>query len=88
MTYRVPPHVHFRAVHDELVLLDARNDGYFALNPSGAVVWSVLADGQPPEAAAASLVTQYAVPPEQARADVAAVVDELIGRGLLERIDG
>ncbi len=88
MGYCVPEHIHFREVHDELMLLDAQNDTYFALNPTGAVVWSVLASGRSPEAAAATLAAYYAVTPETAEADVAAVVDELVGRGLLKRLEG
>ena len=87
MSYSVPEHIHFREVHDEVMLLDAQNDAYFALNPTGAVVWSVLASGRSPEAAAARLAAWYAVTPERAEADVAAVVDELVGRGLLNRLD-
>lgn len=87
MSYSVPEHIHFREVHDELMLLDAQNDAYFALNATGAVVWSVLASGRPLEAAAAGVATRYAVTPERAEADVAAVVDELVGRGLLNRLD-
>ena len=82
MSYSVPEHIHFREVHDELMLLDAQNDAYFALNATGAVVWSVLASGRSPEAAAARLAARYAVTPERA-----AVVDELVGRGLLNRLD-
>lgn len=84
MSYRVSPNVQFRAVHDEVVLLDSRDDAYFALNPTGAVVWSVLAGGQPPEVAAAELVAQFGVSPEVARADAAALIDQLVARGLLE----
>lgn len=87
MSYSVPEHIHFREVHDELMLLDAQNDAYFVLNPTGAVVWSVLASGRSPETAAARLAASYAVTPERAEADVAAVVDELVGRGLLNRLD-
>ncbi len=86
MSYCVPPYVHVRLVHDEAVLLDTRSDAYFALNPSGAVVWSVLAEGRSEESAAEDLVAQFAVTPETARVDVAAVIDELVARGLLERI--
>ncbi len=86
MSYRVPPYAHFRLVHDEAVLLDTRSDAYFALNPSGAVVWSVLADGRSEESAADDLAGQFAVTPETVRADVAAVIEELLARGLLERI--
>ena len=75
-------------MHDELVLLDARSDTYFALNPTGTVVWTVLADGRAPEAATTELVARFAVTPEAARDDVAALIDQLVARGLLERTDG
>ena len=84
MTYQAPTHVHSRAVHDELVLLDARQDAYFGLNPTGAVAWSALAAGRSPEAAAAEISAQFDVAPEVARIDVAALVDQLVARGLLE----
>ena len=87
MSYRVPPHVRSRAVHDEVMLLDARDDAYFALNPTGAVVWSVLAVGRPSEAAAAELVARFGVSPEAARADAAALIDQLVACGLLEPVD-
>ncbi len=86
MSYRVSPHVHSRAVHDEVVILDARDDAYFALNPTGAVVWSVLAAGRSPEAAAAKLEARFGVPLDVARADAAALIDQLVARGLLEPV--
>ena len=85
MTFRVPGHVHFRGVQDEVMLLDARDDAFFSLNPTGAVIWSVLAGGGEPEAAAGELVARFAVPIETARADVTTIVDEFVARGLLER---
>jgi hypothetical protein len=84
MTYRAPTHVHSRPVHDELVLLDARHDAYFGLNPTGAVAWSALVAGRSPEAAAAEISAQFDVTPEVARTDVSALVDQLVARGLLE----
>jgi hypothetical protein len=86
MTYRVPQHVHFRAVHDEIVMLDARDDAYFTLNPTGAVVWSALAGGGSLEAAATALADEFTVTPESARADVQSILAELVDRGLLEPV--
>jgi hypothetical protein len=86
VTYRVPPHVHARHLHDEVVILDARTDAYLGLNQSGAVVWSVHAAGRSPEAAADELVARVTVEPADASADVSALVAELVARGLLEPV--
>lgn len=89
MSYRVPPSVHFRAVNDEAVLLDARAEraeAYFGFNTTAAVVWGVLADSGSPDEAIDELVARFEVTPEVARADVAAMVEQLVARGLLERV--
>ncbi len=86
MTYRVPPSVHFRAVNNEAVLLDARTEVYFEFNATAAVVWCVLADGGSPDEAIDELVARFEVTPEVARADVAAMVEQLVARELLERV--
>jgi coenzyme PQQ synthesis protein D (PqqD) len=84
MTYHPPAHVQFRAVDDEIVLLDTRRDAYFGLNPTGAVAWSALAAGRTAEAAAAAISAEFDVEPTLARIDVAALIDQLVASGLLE----
>jgi len=84
VTYRIPSHVYHRALHDEVVLLDPRTDAYLGLNPTAAVAWDVLASGGTPEDAAAALIEQFAVDAETAHADIAALIGDLLARGLLE----
>jgi hypothetical protein len=83
VSYRIPDHVHARAVHDEIVILDARTDDYLGLNGSGSVAWSVLVGGGSAADAVAELTTRFEVPPETAEADVAALIGELLRRGLV-----
>lgn len=45
-TIRVPPHVLARTVGDETVILDLASGSYFGLDPVGARVWQLLADGR------------------------------------------
>ncbi|HEU0114957.1 MAG TPA: lasso peptide biosynthesis PqqD family chaperone [Thermomicrobiales bacterium] len=84
MTYHAPAHVHFRAVDDEIVLLDTRRDAYFGLNPTGAIAWSALAAGRSATDAAADISAQFDVEPAAAGADVVALIEQLVARGLLE----
>lgn len=61
MSFRVSAHVRFRRIDDEAVLLDARSDAYFGLNPSGVTVWEALSAGAGPKGAEEALVLRYGV---------------------------
>ncbi|MDP9369483.1 MAG: PqqD family protein [Chloroflexota bacterium] len=87
MIYRVPSHVHAEAVHDEIVLLDARTEAYLGLNITASAVWSILAGGGSLESAAAELVSRFDVLPEEAQTDVATLTERLLAQGLLEQSD-
>jgi hypothetical protein len=83
MTYQVPPHVHFRAVHDEVVVLDTRADAYLGLNASAAVAWQALAAGGSRSTAVDRVLEQFDVTAETAEGDIGQLVEELVSRGLL-----
>jgi hypothetical protein len=85
VNYAIPSHVYVKAVGDEAVLLDTRSDAFFGLNPSAAVVWDALATGLTSTDALDALVARFAVAPETARADVDALIDQLVAHGFLER---
>lgn len=87
MTYRVPAHVRYHPLHDEMVVFDARVDSYVSLNRSATVTWQVLSAGGSSDQAAASLVARFEVPQEQAAAAVAALVSEFTRQGLLDLVD-
>lgn len=86
MSYRVPEHVHARPVQDDVMILDARSNRYLGLNETGAVVWSVLADGGSAAAAVAELIARFEVAPETAQADVASLLEELLRLRLLNAV--
>ena len=85
MSYRLPPYVRHRSVHDEIVLLDTRTDDYLGLNPTAAVAWQVLVDGGTVEAAAADLTARFEVAPRDALGDATAFAEQMVERGLLQR---
>jgi len=79
--------VYHVAVHDEVVILDARRSVYISLNRTATVVWAALAGGQTQEQAAAGMTELFRVSPDQAWSDVSRLVEDLVGRGLLERLE-
>lgn len=77
---RLRPEIVAVDTEDARVLLDERTGRYFQMNRSGALILdAVLAD----EDAAQRLTETYAVDPDQAAADVAALLDRLRTAGLV-----
>lgn len=75
--------VHFRAVGDEVVLLDAKADNYYRLNPTGATAWLALVrTGQVSEAVDA-VCRDFCVERAQATQDVERLVAALISQEFL-----
>jgi hypothetical protein len=88
MNYRVPPYVHYRTVEEEVMLLDERTETYLSLNSTAAIVWTALVEGASLNAAAAALVAETTATRNVALADTRVLVDDLVGRGLLEPTEG
>ena len=85
MNYRVPSHIHHRAVHDEVVILDARSDAYLGLNGSAAIVWTSIAECGSVESALQTLLARFEVSEVEARRDIDVLVSQLEARSLIER---
>ena len=79
----VPAHVMARAVGDEYVILDLERGTYYGLDSIGARVWGLLAEGHDLDSVCDRIVEEYDVALEQARCDVASLVQVLRSRGLL-----
>jgi hypothetical protein len=71
-------------VADELILLDVVDGGYYGLNPVGARIWRVLAEGRSAAEVLATLLAEYNVDEPHARQDLLALLTDLSARGLLE----
>jgi hypothetical protein len=80
--------VHARLFDEELVILDLAKGEYFALDQVGARLWSGLAAGRSVEDIAREIVDEYDVALERVVADLTALTDELVARGLMVRDDG
>lgn len=80
----------WREVEGELVVLDLRESRYLAINRTGQVIWTALAEGATRDELTERLVEDFEIERARAAADVDAFTTELESRGLLakERVDG
>jgi PqqD family protein of HPr-rel-A system len=77
MTLRLQDRVLVTETEDGAVLLNERSGQYWQLNSSGWLILQTLLRDGSPDMAAAALVARYPVEPEQARADVEALLATL-----------
>jgi hypothetical protein len=71
-------------VQDETVLLDLKQERYYGLDDVGSRVWELIGAGLAPAQLIEHLVREYDVDASRLRADLAALLDELVSAGLLE----
>ncbi len=79
-----PSHVLTRPLDDELVLLNLDNENYYGLDEVSARMWEVLSASPSVEVGVAQLLTEYDVEPDRLRADVQALLSDLVDNGLIE----
>jgi Coenzyme PQQ synthesis protein D (PqqD) len=75
----------WREVEGELVALDLRESRYLAVNRTGQVLWSALAEGTSRDLLIKRLAEAFGIEQGRAAADVDAFTTELESRGLLVR---
>ncbi|MCK9518169.1 MAG: PqqD family protein [Dehalococcoidia bacterium] len=72
-----------RTVGDEMVLLDLKTGTYFTLNSVGALVWSGVEAGLSVDQIAEMVVAEFSVDVATARADIHALLSELVQQSLV-----
>ena len=83
-TFDIPVHVVARQVEEDLVLLDLESGIYFALDPVGARIWALVADGASLAATRDTMLEEFNVETEQLEQDIRALISELEQRKLIE----
>ena len=83
--FRVTENTLHREVEDEVVILDTENDSYLGLNGTAATIWTALLSEGTFVAAVRSLVVRFDVDEGRAREDARVLIENLLGRGLIER---
>lgn len=75
----------WRAIDDEVVILDVEKSTYLSVNRAGATLWKTLASSSATrDELAASLRDAFDLSAETSREDVDAFVDTLLEAGLVE----
>jgi hypothetical protein len=76
----------WRRIGSEVILAPRARDDFDQLSPTAAAVWSVLESPCSLEELVESLAEAYSVEPEEISPDVAALVSELLHRGVIEEM--
>ena len=76
------PELHAVEMDGELVMMGQEQGEYFGLRDVAASIWQHLAEPRTVEELCRLVASEYAVTPEACRADVAAFLDQLVGKGL------
>jgi hypothetical protein len=85
---RVPSAVLLQELAGETVLLNLNNERYFGLDDVGTCMWKKLTTSPTIEAAHESLLSDFAVEPEQLRRDLERLIDQLVEHELVEVCPG
>lgn len=80
---QVPDTVLMRQVRDELVFLDMASEQYFGLDPVGACAIGAIQDGADIDGAVDAVFAEFDAPREAISADIRALVQEMVTKGLL-----
>lgn len=89
MRYSRADNVLFRTVEGEAVLVDLARGSYFGLDEVGTAAWDALGpDGRALDDVIAVITAAFEVDPATARADLAALFEDMLAQGLVERSDG
>lgn len=72
---------------DEAAILNMKNSVYYGLDPVGARIWQLLQQPTSMSAIRDVIVREYDVIPQQAESDLRALLERLLGEGLVELAD-
>jgi hypothetical protein len=80
----VPEQVLVRQLDDEVVILDLASESYYGLDDVGTAMWNEVTSAVSIEQAYLTLLDQYNVDPETLRADLEALLQQLVEKQLVE----
>ena len=79
----IPAQVMARVVGDETVILDLANGIYYGLDPVGARIWQLMAEGQTLMQTCEAMLAEYEVTREDIERDVVALGQTLLDKNLV-----
>lgn len=81
---KIPNYVAAEIIEDAVIILNLNSGTYFGLDDLGARIWSLLGRTASIDELCNILLEEYDVAPNQLRADVESLLEELCSKGLLE----
>ena len=78
-----PAAVQWRLLEDEVLAVDFANSRYLGVNPSGALLWPLLAEGTTAPQLVSALTERWGLEPARASGDVDSFIAWLDAEGLL-----
>lgn len=87
-TLQVPEFVSFTLLEQDAVLLNTRNNRYYALDEVGARLWGLLSEGKQLREIYQTLMDEYEVSPAQLERDMLELLNHLVENGLVEIVQG
>jgi hypothetical protein len=75
--WKISDHAIANSVGEEMVVLHLVNGTYFGLDPVGALLWTSLAQGEPPRHACAAILARYDIDRETVENDLRQFLGEL-----------
>jgi len=82
--YRRSDQVLWRRTGDGALLANPSDDGFERLSPTGAAVWELLGDPTTVSRVVGELAEVFDAPRATIEGDVAEIIEQLVGRGLVE----
>ncbi|MGH9708980.1 MAG: PqqD family protein [Candidatus Acidiferrales bacterium] len=73
---------------EEAAILNMKNSVYYGLDPVGARIWRLLQQPRSVGEIRDVIVEEYDVTPERAESDLRALLEKLLGEGLVELTSG
>ena len=80
----IPPQVMARLVGDETVILDLASGTYYGLDPVGARIWQLMAEGKTLATVCKILLDEFDVNRETLERDVLHLTQEFSAKGLVK----
>ena len=82
-TFRHAPHVAFREVEEETVLLNTDSSEYYSLNPVASDIWSRIGEGEGVGRISSGLSADYGQPAKKIAKDTREFISSLLREGLI-----
>jgi hypothetical protein len=85
MKWQISPSILHSKIDDEVILMSIEADSYFGLDPVASRIWELLEEPKDMDELVALLTEEYEVDDATCRVDVQTLLDDLVGRGLVEQ---